>query len=590
MTGPMRASRSASRSAPSRYARIFDQPPAAPGAARADPAAGPACAPPQQPSPVTARPSFLSSKAKTSSAFTTAPGPAASPDRPTGTSAPTNSNSTTTQRGRRANNGGTLVFKGLPSFTCRGRFPLADQFRSPTSRPPSACSPQSRQRSSAHGAISIWRPTTTITFRYMGLRGLQIATMRATSRRAYSGMSLSRISPNDQVEKRSRYAGQIRHNETFGNGWAGNPRTFRGFRSALLHRPQLAAVLTSQVNLPVRGTGYSGGGGGTPRACSRSFQTLQDPNTGVSSPSPTTSACPSSPHGPAARSFPGNDLPAASEFVDFSHPTSPKGAGSRFIRSSRCRCRPRLYVTPLIGVHATRYDVNTGGPDTGDEPSPGKLPIFSVDSGVTFERDTDFGGTGLHPDPRAAGLLPLRALPDQSKFPNFDSGLLRLQLRADLRRERLHRRRPHLQRQPGHHRPAEPPDRPQRPAPEVIRAAIGQRRIGGSAGLPEQRRAGAHRQTGRPARRLQCHLRPRTQFDTAGSTTRGTTGPRRFNFGVRFQPAYARSLGVSWRYRRNYSTVPNAPTVSATSTSPASGRWGNWYGVGRYNRNLRTTA
>ena len=63
---------------------------------------------------------------------------------------------------------------------------------------------------------------------------------------------------------------------------------------------------------------------------------------------------------------------------------------------------------------------------------------------------------------------------------------------------------------------------------------------------------------------------------------------RIFNAGVRYQPGFARALNASWRYRRNYSTV--AATPDGFRDLDLTGQWplaGNWYAVGRYNRNLR---
>ena len=67
--------------------------------------------------------------------------------------------------------------------------------------------------------------------------------------------------PEDQVEGRSRYAGNVRHDHNFGGGWSGNvnfsgvsdPRYFIDLSTRL--------ALTSQVNLLRQGAlSYSGGG------------------------------------------------------------------------------------------------------------------------------------------------------------------------------------------------------------------------------------------------------------------------------------------------------------------------------------------
>jgi len=81
---------------------------------------------------------------------------------------------------------------------------------------------------------------------------------------------------------------------------------------------------------------------------------------------------------------------------------------------------------------------------------------------------------------------------------------------------------------------------------------------------------------------------PKLQLDSAWQYNPRDHWTERFNFGVRYQPAYARAISVGWRYRHNYSVDPNYP--DGFRDLDVSGQWplwGNWYGVGRYNRNLR---
>ncbi|MGQ5521679.1 LPS-assembly protein LptD [Chitinimonas sp. PSY-7] len=75
------------------------------------------------------------------------------------------------------------------------------------------------------------------------------------------------------------------------------------------------------------------------------------------------------------------------------------------------------FITPRIGAHLTRYTLDGGGKLNRN------LPVFSVDSGVYFDRDTNWFGTEMVQslEPRAYYVrIPYR---DQSAFPNFDSGV-----------------------------------------------------------------------------------------------------------------------------------------------------------------------
>jgi LPS-assembly protein len=209
-----------------------------------------------------------------------------------------------------------------------------------------------------------------------------------------------------------------------------------------------------------------------------------------------------------------------------------------------------------------------------------------VDSGVTFERDTNFGGTDYIQtlEPRVYYLyVPYR---DQSQFPNFDSGYYDFNF-AQIFAENVHRRRPHLQRQPGHHGAADPPDRPgerRREDPRGHRPAL---LHGRSARLLNQN---SPVRTGKQADLLAAFsatFAPKTTLDTAWQYNPRDNWTERFNFGVRFQPAYAKALGSAGA---TAATTPPWGSPDGFRDLDITGQWplwGNWYGVGRYNRNLR---
>jgi LPS-assembly protein len=94
--------------------------------------------------------------------------------------------------------------------------------------------------------------------------------------------------------------------------------------------------------------------------------------------------------------------------------------------------RPGWYITPKVGYHFTQYqDTNWFGGDPSGQPTtttfPSSqsraLPIISVDSGMTFERDTTlFGKDSVQTlEPRLYYLrVPYR---DQSRMPVYDTAL-----------------------------------------------------------------------------------------------------------------------------------------------------------------------
>ena len=488
--------------------------------------------------------------------------------------------------------GGTMYFKGVPlGYLPWADFPLADQRRSGVLSPTFGTSNKVGFDLTVPYYFNL-APNydDTLTFRYMGRRGAQLRNEARYMTPEYKGFSLIEYMPEDQVEGRSRYAGNLRHDHNFGGGWSGNlnfagvsdPRYFIDLSSRL--------YLTSQTHLPREGRlTYGGGGWWTASGFVQSFQTLQDPKTSVKVTEPykrlpqlTLTA--NRPELPGGATF-----LLSSEFVDFSHPTLTKG--------QRLTAYPQLalplqtaafYVTPKIGVHATRYELDRRGTDTGDTSLTRTLPILSVDGGVTFERDTSFGDTDYVQtlEPRVYYLyVPYR---DQSQFPNFDSGYYDFNF-AQIFAENVYTGGDRISN--ANQVTTALQSRLIDPASgaEKLRAAIGQRYY-----LVDQHvslNKDSPVRTGKQADLLAAFsatFAPKSTIDTAWQYNPRDNWTERFNFGLRFQPAYAKALGVSWRYRRNYSTVPGSP--DGFRDLDITGQWplgGNWYGVGRYNRNLR---
>jgi len=238
-------------------------------------------------------------------------------------------------------------------------------------------------------------------------------------------------------------------------------------------------------------------------------------------------------------------------------------------------------------VHATRYELDRRV-STGDNSTTRTLPILSVDSGVTFEREATFGGRDFVQtlEPRIYYLyVPYR---DQSNIPNFDTGFYDFNF-AQIFAENVYTGGDRISNANQITTAVQSRLIDPTTGAETLRAALGQRYY-----LVDQRvtlNKDTPARTGKQADLLAAlgiNLAPKTTLDTAWQYNPRDNWTERFNFGVRYQPGYARTLGVSWRYRRNYSTDAANPNgfrdIDLTGQWPL---WGNWYGVGRYNRNLR---
>lgn len=116
------------------------------------------------------------------------------------------------------------------------------------------------------------------------------------------------------------------------------------------------------------------------------------------------------------------NLAFAAEYVDFNHPILVNG--SRLVLNPSVSYpllgNSAFYITPKVALHSTHYAM--GANNTGAVPNAARtLPIWSVDSGVAYERESNmFGGDYLQTfEPRAFYVyVPYR---DQSALPNFDS-------------------------------------------------------------------------------------------------------------------------------------------------------------------------
>ena len=88
---------------------------------------------------------------------------------------------------------------------------------------------------------------------------------------------------------------------------------------------------------------------------------------------------------------------------------------------SRPWIRPWGFVTPKLQLHATRYQLDQPL-DSGERSANRVLPTYSLDSGLIFERETQWFGRGVTQtlEPRAFyARTPFR---DQNRLPVYDSG------------------------------------------------------------------------------------------------------------------------------------------------------------------------
>ena len=256
-------------------------------------------------------------------------------------------------------------------------------------------------------------------FRYMG--------------NSYAGTySYSQLS-NDKLIQRDRTNSSLTHTQNFGLGFGGslilNQASDDAYFRDLSSNP---AIATQKNLLNEAAVSYAGGGWWTTSIRAQSYQTLQDTTAPVDLP---YQRLPQINLG-AQRVLGGSTVMLGAEYVKFFHPSLVKldgtglAHGTNLVNGSRVVLYPTVsfplvvdpayYITPKLGVHSTQYSLETNNSWT-ESSFQRTLPIFSLDSGMTLERDFaayehEYVQTL---EPRIFFVkIPYQ---DQDQLPNFDS-------------------------------------------------------------------------------------------------------------------------------------------------------------------------
>lgn len=271
----------------------------------------------------------------------------------------------------------------------------------------------------------------TLTPHLISRRGLMVGGEFRYLQPTYNGRMAGEVLPNDnQRHGDTRYLLDMSHlqqvSPTIGAGYtlryASDTDFFRDFgnRTTIADNNNLLRDGWVSWNSPL----------GQLTARAQRYQTMQDTRALVDEPYARLPQL----TWQAARALPyGLQAQAGAEFVQFSHARQVTAAGLITRQEGkRLIFNPSLslpltssygFFTPKLGLHYTEYDLNGGfGDGTALSGRQSRvLPLASVDTGLMFERDTQWFGRNLtHTlEPRAYYVyIPYK---DQSKLPNFDS-------------------------------------------------------------------------------------------------------------------------------------------------------------------------
>lgn len=229
----------------------------------------------------------------------------------------------------------------------------------------------------------------TITPRELSKRGVQLQTEFRYLGNTFSGMDSLEYLPNDSQSNSTRYYANLKHQQTFGNGWSAGYSVERVSDNQYFADLSTRIVTTSRINLPQQFNVDYADDNWNFNALAQKFQTLDD----LSFPYerlPQLTLNGNKEYGPV-------DANLYTQLVEFERnsnaPTvsttgAPVPTGTRFTlypSISLPMTQSYGYITPKFGVHYTNYSLNNIANNLQSQDR--TLPIFSLDSGLFFDRN-----------------------------------------------------------------------------------------------------------------------------------------------------------------------------------------------------------
>jgi LPS-assembly protein len=410
----------------------------------------------------------------------------------------------------------------------------------------------------------------------MTRRGVQLNSEIRYLGTNYVGQARVEFLPNDKLRDENRYGVSLQHTQNFGAGFAGslnyNKVSDDNYYTDLSSR----IANTSQTQLLQQGLLTYDGGWWNAIANFQSYQTLQpDPANPVLEPYrllPQLTVLARKPD------WNTTDSSFLGQFTSFQHPSQVEAQRAvLYPQVAMPFVMPGWYVTPKIGVHATHYSLSrqaAGTPDSIDR----ILPIFSVDSGMTFERPSNWFGRDYTQtlEPRLFYLnVPYR---NQDTIPIFDSGL------ADFNFAQIFSENQFV----GQDRISDANQMTAAVTSRLIDPNSGSEIMRGMFG---QRFYFSEQQVTLPgqAKRVWTksdylaafggQILPKVYADAALQYNVENARAERYSLGARYNPEPGKTLNATYRFNRDA-----IDQVDVTAQWPI---YGGWHAVGRYNYSLK---
>jgi LPS-assembly protein len=437
----------------------------------------------------------------------------------------------------------------------------------------------------------------TLTPRYMEKRGLQIAEQFRYLQKHYNGEFNAEVLPQDRAADRGRSAMSLVHTYNRDGSLLGGLNLNKVSDDSYFRDLATRINITSQATLPREGfLTYNGKwwDTGSYSATTRvqRFQVLQDPDNPIVVPYGRT---PQLTLSALRQDIGGFDFGSSVEFVDFSHPTQVNGKRSTLYPSlSLPFITPGSFLTPKVGVHYTYYSLDeiptTPDPATGSsipafpKSTSRTLPIFSVDSGLIYERETSALGQAVMQtlEPRFYYVnIPFRK---QNQIPLFDTAIADFNY-AQIFSENMFSGGDRIN--DARQLTAAVTSRMLLPSSgqEVLRGTFGQRyyfkdqQVTLTQDIPPRTYSASNFLTALSGRVSQhWTLESASEYDQRDHRT------ERLTLAARYRPEGLKALNLSYRYLSgDITTTGPIKQIDLSAQWPLVGRW---YGVGRFNYSL----
>ncbi|MFW5431660.1 MAG: LPS-assembly protein LptD [Methylophilaceae bacterium] len=229
----------------------------------------------------------------------------------------------------------------------------------------------------------------TVGLRYLSKRGPQLQGVFRYLGENYSGTDSIEYLHDDDLTNDQRYFANINHNHILGNGWSAGYNIEKVSDDEYFSDMSTRIISTSRVNLPQAGRVDYVGDVWRFNGLVQKYQTLDETNFPYERlPQLTLTANKEWNHLTA-------DLYSQWTYFDQNKDAPVAATGSRltvYPSISAPFKRPYGFITPKFGIHSTYYDVNDNnfvlnGQSISNNSDTRTLPIFSLDSGLYFERD-----------------------------------------------------------------------------------------------------------------------------------------------------------------------------------------------------------